>query len=265
MILLDQKNSGKKRSIISPGGGDEEHDILLNQHHHGSSRRSRRRRNAAGESESESAAPSMTTTMTMMMTTRTMKNPYHRVASPVLLPVSQRTTRHRYLYRYRGGSSLPPSNGNDRVRGRGREGSSFAMVLLPWLYFLAVQLNTATMPKYIHWILSGRPGDDALRNAQMSSLSATVYGNMCAIDSLFTFFSVNFLGCVSDHTRRRGRRRRGGGRSSSQSSSSSPSLMGRAGGGWRRAFGGFGRTRRPFMFLSSLGLGISHVCIYVCI
>eukprot|EP01036_Dinobryon_divergens_P027339 gene27339-36101_t len=79
-----------------------------------------------------------------------------------------------------------------------KKGSSLGMVLLPWLYFMAVQVNTATMPKYIHWILSSRhhPEDgNAQRNAQTSSLSATVYGNMCAIDSLFTFFSVNFLGC----------------------------------------------------------------------
>ena len=132
--------------------------------------------------------------------------------------------------------------------------SSICMVFLPWLYFMAVQVNTATMPKYIHWILSSQVASD--RIVQLSSLSATVYGNMCAIDSLFTFFSVNFLGCVSDYTRQKPE-------SASKISENK----------FKRLFRGFGRTRRPFMFLSSFGLGISHVqsvfltmyiCMYVC-
>ena len=136
--------------------------------------------------------------------------------------------------------------------------SSICMVFLPWLYFMAVQVNTATMPKYIHWILSSQVASDVDdRIVQLSSLSATVYGNMCAIDSLFTFFSVNFLGCVSDYTRQKPE-------SASKISENK----------FKRLFRGFGRTRRPFMFLSSFGLGISHVqsvfffttyvCMYVC-
>ena len=121
---------------------------------------------------------------------------------------------------------------------------------------MAVQVNTATMPKYIHWILSSQVASDVDdRIVQLSSLSATVYGNMCAIDSLFTFFSVNFLGCVSDYTRQKPE-------SASKISENK----------FKRLFRGFGRTRRPFMFLSSFGLGISHVqsvffdyiCMYVC-
>jgi hypothetical protein len=96
---------------------------------------------------------------------------------------------------------------------------------------MAVQINTATMPSYVRWVISD------LANVDKSialSLSTTVYGNMCAIDSLFTFFSVNLIGCLSDYTR-------------AHHDISS---------GW---FKGFGRTRRPYMFISSFGLGISQL------
>jgi hypothetical protein len=53
-------------------------------------------------------------------------------------------------------------------------------------------------------------------NNDVSELSAQVYGNIAGIDAFFTFLSVNLVGCLSDY---------------------------------------YG-SRRPFMFLSSLGKGV---------
>ena len=110
--------------------------------------------------------------------------------------------------------------------------SPLLLMLLPWLYFMSVQINTATMPKFIHWILSKEQRDISL--PQSLSLSAKVYGNMCGIDSLFTFFSVNLIGCLSDYTRLRRSKRKG----------------------W---LSNIGKSRKPYMFLASFGLGISHL------
>ena len=64
-------------------------------------------------------------------------------------------------------------------------------VFLPWLYFMANSINTATLPKYINWVIN--KGD-----SNVSERSATVYGNIAGVDSLFTFLSVNMVGCLSD-------------------------------------------------------------------
>lgn len=108
----------------------------------------------------------------------------------------------------------------------------FLKLLLPWLYFMAVQINTATLPSYVHRVIADSNIEEKTRISL--SKSATIYGNMCGIDSLFTFFSVNLLGCLSDYTRSRHNVN-------------------------ARWFKGFGRTRRPYMFLSSFGLGISQL------
>jgi hypothetical protein len=85
-------------------------------------------------------------------------------------------------------------------------------VFLPWLYFMANQLNTATLPKYVNWVISKGLSD------QVSEKSATVYGNVAGLDAFCTFLSVNMVGVLSDR---------------------------------------FGR--KPFMFLSSAGLGMTYV------
>lgn len=63
-------------------------------------------------------------------------------------------------------------------------------ILLPWLYFICSSLNLTTLPNYVNWSLN--------RDAAVNARSAQVYGNMQGCDALFTFLSVNFIGCLSD-------------------------------------------------------------------
>lgn len=130
------------------------------------------------------------------------------------------------------------SNTWQRLRGgclaKSRFFQQFLNFFFPWLYFIAVQINTATMPKYIRWVLASKSHANAdSKDAQSLSNAAKIYGNMCGIDSLFTFFSVNLLGCLSDMTRYR-----------------KPSA---------RWWSGLGRTRRPYMLFSAFGLAVSQI------
>lgn len=87
---------------------------------------------------------------------------------------------------------------------------SVLSLLLPWLYFMSTSINIPALPKLVNHVINSG-------NNKVSESSATVYGNIQGIDALFTFLSVNLIGCLSD------------------------------------VFG-----RRPFMFISSLGLGTAY-------
>jgi len=88
---------------------------------------------------------------------------------------------------------------------------SVLSLFLPWLYFMSTSINISALPKLVNHVINC--GDN-----RVSELSARVYGNIQGIDALFTFLSVNLIGCLSD------------------------------------VFG-----RRPFMFISSLGLGTAYM------
>jgi len=68
---------------------------------------------------------------------------------------------------------------------------SIFSLLVPWLYFMCVSINIPTLPKYINYVINN--GD-----FRSSETSATVYGNVSGLDSLFTFLSVNLVGVLSD-------------------------------------------------------------------
>lgn len=101
-------------------------------------------------------------------------------------------------------SSISSSTGYRQLR------FSVLSLLLPWLYFMSTSINIPALPKLVNHVINSG-------NNKVSESSATVYGNIQGIDALFTFLSVNLIGCLSD------------------------------------VFG-----RRPFMFLSSLGLGTAY-------
>ena len=50
-----------------------------------------------------------------------------------------------------------------------------------WLYFLSVSLNIASLPKFINLVVNQG-------SLHVTPKSASIYGNIQAIDSFFTFF-----------------------------------------------------------------------------
>lgn len=73
---------------------------------------------------------------------------------------------------------------------------SVLSILLPWLYFMSISLNIPSLPKFVNAVINKG-------NTDVSEESARVYGNVAGIDSLFTFLSVNLVGCLSDGFGRR--------------------------------------------------------------
>lgn len=73
---------------------------------------------------------------------------------------------------------------------------SILSILLPWLYFMSTSLNIPSLPKFVNSVINKG-------NADVSDASAMVYGNLAGIDALFTFLSVNLVGCLSDRFGRR--------------------------------------------------------------
>jgi MFS family permease len=107
-------------------------------------------------------------------------------------------------------SSSPPTS-SIKSSGSGEDRRSEVLILLlPWLYFMAISINIPNLPKFVNWSINSG-------NTNVSPKSAAVYGTISGVDSFFTFLVVNVVGCMSD------------------------------------SFG-----RRPFMFLSSLGLGFAY-------
>jgi MFS family permease len=107
-------------------------------------------------------------------------------------------------------SSSPPTSSIKSSRSREDRRSEVLILLLPWLYFMAISINIPNLPKFVNWSINSG-------NTNVSPKSAAVYGTISGVDSFFTFLVVNVVGCMSD------------------------------------SFG-----RRPFMFLSSLGLGFAY-------
>lgn len=107
-------------------------------------------------------------------------------------------------------SSSPPKSSIKSSRSREDKRSEVLILLLPWLYFMAISINIPNLPKFVNWSINSG-------NTNVSPKSAAVYGTISGVDSFFTFLVVNVVGCMSD------------------------------------SFG-----RRPFMFLSSLGLGFAY-------
>lgn len=107
-------------------------------------------------------------------------------------------------------SSSPPKSSIQSSRSRVERRSEVLILLLPWLYFMAISINIPNLPKFVNWSINSG-------NTNVSPKSAAVYGTISGVDSFFTFLVVNVVGCMSD------------------------------------SFG-----RRPFMFLSSLGLGFAY-------
>ena len=96
------------------------------------------------------------------------------------------------------------------TRSREDRRSEILILLLPWLYFMAISINIPNLPRFVNWSINRG-------NANVSPKSAAVFGTISGIDSFFTFLVVNVVGCMSD------------------------------------SFG-----RRPFMLISSLGLGLAY-------
>ena len=56
---------------------------------------------------------------------------------------------------------------------------SVLQVLLPWLYFMSVNINLATMPSYVHWAMG-----------TSIPQSSRVYGNMIGNIAFSSLFSI---------------------------------------------------------------------------
>jgi DHA1 family tetracycline resistance protein-like MFS transporter len=70
-------------------------------------------------------------------------------------------------------------------------GNMILGIALPWLYFLSVSINMPTFPKFVNWCINNG-------NSDVTPRSSKVFGRLSAFDSLFTFLSVNLVGCLSD-------------------------------------------------------------------
>jgi MFS family permease len=64
-------------------------------------------------------------------------------------------------------------------------------ILIPWLYFMAVNMNVPNMPRLINTIVNNGA-------TKVSGEIQRIYGNLSGLDALFTFLSVNAIGCLSD-------------------------------------------------------------------
>ena len=68
---------------------------------------------------------------------------------------------------------------------------------IPWLYFMAVNMNLPNLPKLVNFIVN--KGTSTL----VSGESQRIYGNLSGLDQIFTFLSVNAVGMLSDRFGRR--------------------------------------------------------------
>lgn len=108
-----------------------------------------------------------------------------------------RRNKRQIVLQVRGGSSTAVGAKTDAEKAspipslvvqRKAKRSAALGVFLPWLYFMSICFNTATLPRYVNWSING--GDESV-----SPASAAVYGTLSGLDSFFTFFTVNLVGC----------------------------------------------------------------------
>lgn len=64
-------------------------------------------------------------------------------------------------------------------------------IVVPWMYFMAVNMNLPNLPKFINSVVN--KGDP-----NVSGASQKMYGNLSGLDALFTFLSVSAVGRLSD-------------------------------------------------------------------
>lgn len=69
--------------------------------------------------------------------------------------------------------------------------NKFLSIALPWLYFMAVNMNLPNLPKFINYVINNG-------NTNVSGASQQMYGALSGFDAFFTFLSVNAFGCLSD-------------------------------------------------------------------
>ena len=80
---------------------------------------------------------------------------------------------------------------NERRRAADHRRRMARAIFVPWMYFMAVNMNLPNLPKFINSVVN--KGD-----SNVSGASQRMYGNLSGLDALFTFLSVSAVGRLSD-------------------------------------------------------------------
>lgn len=100
------------------------------------------------------------------------------------------------IHRYRKLSADIISDNQPQIKtinnvGQEVRGNRALCFLISWLYFMAISLNIPNMPRYVNSVVNKG-------NLGVTPESQATYGMLSSVDSLFTFLSVNAVGCLSD-------------------------------------------------------------------